>query len=222
MGLFWYFFLEMFDHFRLFFLWVLQLNAFIYLIPFTIIFRSVFTSIYFYLSYLPLFTYYHLFLHSFVIICDALLTGIQHMSQICYHFNFFHYQIVYYRRYPIRIVAFFLQIPSFLNFMSPPRPFLIFPVLTASFFPISFITLLQKSICYFTFTFVNNFLIREHTVFLYYILLSTISWCKSYPSVSDLVVPLAMLPLWSCIFRCMYYHLYYSFSTTNNIMQLHD
>ena len=45
MGLFWYFFLEMFEHFRLFFLWVLQLHAFVYLIPFTIMFRSVFDSI---------------------------------------------------------------------------------------------------------------------------------------------------------------------------------
>jgi len=80
MGLFWYFFLEMFDHFRLFFLWVLQLHAFVYLIPFTIMFR-------------------------------------------------------------------------------------------------------------------------KHPVFLFYILLSTISWSKSYPSVSDLILPLAILPLWSCTFR---------------------
>lgn len=40
MGLFWYFFLEMFDHFRTFFLWVFQINVFIYFIPLTIIFRK--------------------------------------------------------------------------------------------------------------------------------------------------------------------------------------
>eukprot|EP00794_Sanderia_malayensis_P018916 gene18916-20820_t len=40
MGLFWYFFQEMFDHFRLFFLCVLQIHAFIYLLPFTIVFRN--------------------------------------------------------------------------------------------------------------------------------------------------------------------------------------
>ncbi len=35
-GLFWYFFTEIFDHFREFFTWVFQLNMFIYLIPLTI------------------------------------------------------------------------------------------------------------------------------------------------------------------------------------------
>ncbi|XP_065065355.1 phosphatidylinositol glycan anchor biosynthesis class U protein-like isoform X2 [Rhopilema esculentum] len=40
MGLFWYFFLEMFEHFRLFFLWVLQLHTFVYLIPFVVLFRN--------------------------------------------------------------------------------------------------------------------------------------------------------------------------------------
>ena len=38
-GLFWYFFTDMFEHFRLFFLCVLQINAFIHCIPFTIRFR---------------------------------------------------------------------------------------------------------------------------------------------------------------------------------------
>eukprot|EP00112_Aurelia_sp_Birch-Aquarium-sp1_P004592 Seg1520.4 transcript_id=Seg1520.4/GoldUCD/mRNA.D3Y31 product="Phosphatidylinositol glycan anchor biosynthesis class U protein" protein_id=Seg1520.4/GoldUCD/D3Y31 len=80
MGLFWYFFLEMFDHFRLFFLWILQLNAFIYVIPFSIIFRK--------------------------------------------------------------------------------KP-----------------------------------------EFLFYLLLATISWCKSYPAVGDLVMPLALLPLWKHCYR---------------------
>jgi len=40
MGLFWYFFTEMFEHFRNFFLWVFQLNAFFYCIPLTIKLRD--------------------------------------------------------------------------------------------------------------------------------------------------------------------------------------
>lgn len=32
-GLFWYFFTEMFDHFRTFFLWTFQVNSFIFAIP---------------------------------------------------------------------------------------------------------------------------------------------------------------------------------------------
>eukprot|EP00111_Clytia_hemisphaerica_P004345 TCONS_00012432-protein len=40
MGLFWYFFLEMFDHFRLFFLVVYQINVFIYALPLAIVFRN--------------------------------------------------------------------------------------------------------------------------------------------------------------------------------------
>lgn len=36
LGLFWYFFTEIFDHFRLFFTWVFQLNAFIFIIPLAI------------------------------------------------------------------------------------------------------------------------------------------------------------------------------------------
>ncbi|XP_071958586.1 phosphatidylinositol glycan anchor biosynthesis class U protein-like [Antedon mediterranea] len=39
-GLFWYFMLEMFEHFRLFFIWVFQINAFIYTIPLSIKFRD--------------------------------------------------------------------------------------------------------------------------------------------------------------------------------------
>ena len=35
-GLFWYFFTEMFEHFREFFLWTFQINAFIYIIPLSI------------------------------------------------------------------------------------------------------------------------------------------------------------------------------------------
>ncbi len=39
LGLFWYFFTETFEHFRIFFLCVFQMNAFIYVIPLTIRFR---------------------------------------------------------------------------------------------------------------------------------------------------------------------------------------
>lgn len=35
-GLFWYFFAEMFEHFRLFFLCVFQINVFFYTIPLSI------------------------------------------------------------------------------------------------------------------------------------------------------------------------------------------
>ena len=45
MGLFWYFFTEMFEHFRMFFLWVFQLNAFFYCIPMTIKLRYVLVSL---------------------------------------------------------------------------------------------------------------------------------------------------------------------------------
>lgn len=40
LGLFWYFFTEMFDHFRTFFTYVFQMNAFIYAIPLTIRLRN--------------------------------------------------------------------------------------------------------------------------------------------------------------------------------------
>ena len=40
-GLFWYFFTEMFEHFRLFFLCVFQMNMFIHCIPLTIKFRYI-------------------------------------------------------------------------------------------------------------------------------------------------------------------------------------
>lgn len=40
-GLFWYFFTEMFDHFRVFFLYTFQLNALVlYLVPLTLKFRK--------------------------------------------------------------------------------------------------------------------------------------------------------------------------------------
>ncbi|XP_041454482.1 phosphatidylinositol glycan anchor biosynthesis class U protein-like [Lytechinus variegatus] len=40
MGLFWYFFTEMFEHFRTFFLWVFQINVFIYIAPLAIKMRE--------------------------------------------------------------------------------------------------------------------------------------------------------------------------------------
>ncbi|VDN05144.1 unnamed protein product [Thelazia callipaeda] len=39
-GIFWYFFIEVFDHFRCFFLWVFQVNIFVYLIPLSLTLRS--------------------------------------------------------------------------------------------------------------------------------------------------------------------------------------
>lgn len=36
MGVFWYFFTEMFEHFRTFFICVFQINAFIYTLPLAI------------------------------------------------------------------------------------------------------------------------------------------------------------------------------------------
>lgn len=39
-GVFWYFFTEMFDHFRDFFLWTFQINAFLYTIPIAVCLRS--------------------------------------------------------------------------------------------------------------------------------------------------------------------------------------
>ncbi|XP_030831860.1 phosphatidylinositol glycan anchor biosynthesis class U protein [Strongylocentrotus purpuratus] len=40
MGLFWYFFTEMFEHFRTFFLWIFQINVFIYIAPLAIKMRE--------------------------------------------------------------------------------------------------------------------------------------------------------------------------------------
>lgn len=39
-GVFWYFFTEMFDHFREFFLWTFQINAFLYVIPIAVCLRN--------------------------------------------------------------------------------------------------------------------------------------------------------------------------------------
>ncbi|VDK79195.1 unnamed protein product [Litomosoides sigmodontis] len=39
-GIFWYFFIEVFDHFRPFFLWVFQINILVYLVPLSLTLRS--------------------------------------------------------------------------------------------------------------------------------------------------------------------------------------
>ena len=46
-----------------------------------------------------------------------------------------------------------------------------------------------------------------HPVFLTYILLSLMALFKSYPSVGDLALPLALLPLWSHTSRCECTHI---------------
>ncbi|VDO13148.1 unnamed protein product [Brugia timori] len=39
-GIFWYFFIEVFNHFRRFFLWVFQINILVYLVPLSLTLRS--------------------------------------------------------------------------------------------------------------------------------------------------------------------------------------
>lgn len=78
-GLFWYFFTEMFEHFRLFFLATFQINAFVYVLPlsirlhrdpvllatallaFTAVFRSypALGDVGFYLALLPMWKHLH-------------------------------------------------------------------------------------------------------------------------------------------------------------------
>jgi len=97
MGIFWYFFTEMFDHFRVFFLWTFQLNLLLYVAPLSIRFPShplllsttmigliaVFKSypstgdVGFFLSLLPLFSHLLPFMkQTFVIICMLLATTV--------------------------------------------------------------------------------------------------------------------------------------------------
>lgn len=40
-GIFWYFFIEVFDHFRPFFLWVFQINILVYLVPLSLTLRYI-------------------------------------------------------------------------------------------------------------------------------------------------------------------------------------
>lgn len=103
-GLFWYFFTEMFDHFHLFFTYVFQLNPFIYVIPLALRFdnnipllsftlcaiMAIFKSypsigdVGFYLALLPVWN--HLvpfFRHSFIVGCIMLVTSV--LSPILWH-----------------------------------------------------------------------------------------------------------------------------------------
>ena len=97
MGIFWYFFTEMFDHFRLFFICTFQLNLVLYVAPLSIKFpnqplllsvviiglTAVFKSypglgdVGFLLSLLPLFSNLFLFMkQTFIIICMFLFTTV--------------------------------------------------------------------------------------------------------------------------------------------------
>lgn len=97
MGIFWYFFTEMFDHFRVFFVWTFQLNLLLYVAPLSIKFPShplllsttmigliaVFKSypstgdVGLFLSLLPLFSHLLPFMkQTFIIICMLLATTV--------------------------------------------------------------------------------------------------------------------------------------------------
>ncbi|XP_020776431.1 phosphatidylinositol glycan anchor biosynthesis class U protein [Boleophthalmus pectinirostris] len=104
-GLFWYFFAEMFEHFRLFFLCVFQINVFFYTIPLSIklkehpvflmfmqlavmsIFKSYPTvgDMALYLSLLPLWSHLHRFLRNIFLVtcvliaCSALFPVLWHL-----------------------------------------------------------------------------------------------------------------------------------------------
>ena len=97
MGIFWYFFTEMFDHFRVFFIWTFQLNLVLYIAPLAIKFPNrplllstiligliaVFKSypavgdVGFFLSLLPLFSHLFPFMkQTLVILCMLLATSV--------------------------------------------------------------------------------------------------------------------------------------------------
>jgi phosphatidylinositol glycan class U len=97
MGIFWYFFTEMFDHFRVFFVWTFQLNLLLYVAPLSIKFPShplllsttmigliaVFKSypstgdVGLFLSLLPLFSHLLPFMkQTFIILCMLLATTV--------------------------------------------------------------------------------------------------------------------------------------------------
>uniref|UniRef100_A0A3B4U321 Phosphatidylinositol glycan anchor biosynthesis, class U n=1 Tax=Seriola dumerili TaxID=41447 RepID=A0A3B4U321_SERDU len=104
-GLFWYFFAEMFEHFRLFFLCVFQINVFFYTIPLSIklkehpvflifmqlavisIFKSYPTvgDIALYLAFLPVWSHLHRFLRNIFLVscvllaCSALFPVLWHL-----------------------------------------------------------------------------------------------------------------------------------------------
>lgn len=93
-GLFWYFFAEMFEHFRLFFLCVFQINVFFYTIPLSIklkeqpvflmfmqlavisIFKSYPTvgDLALYLAFLPVWSHLHRFLRNIFLVTCVLIT----------------------------------------------------------------------------------------------------------------------------------------------------
>lgn len=104
MGIFWYFFTEMFDHFRVFFVWTFQLNLLLYVAPLAIKFPSqplllsttligliaVFKSypstgdVGFFLSLLPLFSHLLPFMkQTFIIMCMLLATTV--LAPIAWH-----------------------------------------------------------------------------------------------------------------------------------------
>uniref|UniRef100_A0A3P9KM82 Phosphatidylinositol glycan anchor biosynthesis, class U n=1 Tax=Oryzias latipes TaxID=8090 RepID=A0A3P9KM82_ORYLA len=104
-GLFWYFFAEMFEHFRLFFLCVFQINVFFYTIPLSIklkehpvflifmqlavisIFKSYPTvgDVALYMAFLPLWSHLHRFLRNIFLVscvllaCSALFPVLWHL-----------------------------------------------------------------------------------------------------------------------------------------------
>uniref|UniRef100_A0A665TXP0 Phosphatidylinositol glycan anchor biosynthesis class U protein-like n=1 Tax=Echeneis naucrates TaxID=173247 RepID=A0A665TXP0_ECHNA len=104
-GLFWYFFAEMFEHFRLFFLCVFQINVFFYTIPLSIklkehpvflifmqlavisIFKSYPTvgDISLYMAFLPVWSHLHRFLRNIFLVscvllaCSALFPVLWHL-----------------------------------------------------------------------------------------------------------------------------------------------
>ncbi|XP_031697706.1 phosphatidylinositol glycan anchor biosynthesis class U protein, partial [Anarrhichthys ocellatus] len=104
-GLFWYFFAEMFEHFRLFFLCVFQINVFFYTVPLSIklkdhpvflifmqlavisIFKSYPTvgDISLYMAFLPVWSHLHRFLRNIFLVscvllaCSALFPVLWHL-----------------------------------------------------------------------------------------------------------------------------------------------
>lgn len=56
------------------------------------------------------------------------------------------------------------------------------------------------------------FLSREHPVFFLFVQLAIISIFKSYPTVGDVALYMAFLPVWSHLYRCKFFVLDYYFS----------
>lgn len=53
---------------------------------------------------------------------------------------------------------------------------------------------------------------REHPVFFMFVQLAIISIFKSYPTVGDVALYMAFLPVWSHLYRCKFFVLDYSLS----------